>query len=465
MKTTACLLILLVTMPLRAAQPNFVLMLSDDQTWNGLSVQMHPDIENSKSHVVETPNLEHLARQGMVFSSAYAPAPVCSPTRISLQTGQTPARLHWTKAAPSVDPSAGYQLITPRSRRHIDKNETTIAEQLHREGYRTAHYGKWHIGGGGPEAHGYDESDGDTGNRDAAPFTPPNPVDIFGMGERAVKFMEKSSKAKKPFFIQLSYHALHYPQNALPETIEKYRDRMPLAKEKEILRAAMAENLDAGVGHVLDAIDTLGLAPCTYVIFMSDNGGGGGRGGKRGNRILSGGKGSLGEGGIRVPFIVRGPGVKAGSYCDVPVIGYDLLPTFCSLSGSKDSQPETVDGGNIAPLFSDGKGHVERPGKGLFFHFPHYQGDSPQSAIRAGDYKLVKWYETGEYKLYNLSKDLGEKDDLSKKMPEKTSELKELIETYLKTVDAQIPEPNPKYDPNKAEELKKKKAKDRTKRP
>ena len=218
-------------------------------------------------------------------------------------------------------------------------------------GYVTAHYGKWHLGGGGPKRHGYDESDGDTSNRDAAPFKAPNPVDIFGMGDRAVAFMEKPIRAKQPFYIQLSYHALHYPENALAETIAKYRRKMPGGREKEILRAAITENLDAGIGKLLKVIDRLGVAGNTYVIYMSDNGGGGGRGRRAErsglSRPLSGGKGNLGEGGIRVPLIIRGPGVKEKTHCHVRVVGYDLFPTLCSLAGIRDPLPNGVDGGDV----------------------------------------------------------------------------------------------------------------------
>jgi len=196
------------------ARPNILFLLADDQNWNGTSVQLHPDIPASKSTSYQTPNLEKLASQGMRFSAAYAPAPSCSPTRIALQTGWSPAALRWTKAAPVVSEADGFRLVGADCRKQIRADETTIAEVLVRAGYTTAHFGKWHLGGGGPKAHGYDASDGDTGNRDAEPFVDPNPVDIFGMGERALAFMKSAQAAKKPFFIQMSYHALHYPQNA-----------------------------------------------------------------------------------------------------------------------------------------------------------------------------------------------------------------------------------------------------------
>ena len=165
----------------RTERPNIVFMLSDDQGWNGLSVAMHPDVPASKSDVFHTPHLEQFASQGMRFSAAYAPAPVCSPTRISLLTGKSPAALHWTKAAP---PETGRKLTEPRLIKNVSPGETTFAELLRKAGYATAHYGKWHISGGGPGEHGYDEHDGDTGNESALRFTDPNPVDLFGMADR-----------------------------------------------------------------------------------------------------------------------------------------------------------------------------------------------------------------------------------------------------------------------------------------
>lgn len=425
---------------LRAAPPNFVFILSDDQDWAGLSVRMEPDVPGSANPYVETPHLARLAAQGMVFSAAYAPAPACSPTRASLQTGKSPARLHWTKAAPPVE---GRKLIEAAQIRDLPATETTIAELLKTAGYATAHLGKWHLGGGGPERHGYDVSDGDTGNQDAAPFTAPNPVDIFGMTTRAGAFLAKQARSRRPFFIQLSYHALHYPENALPETIAKYAAKMPGLPEKEILRAAIAENLDTGVGRLLAEIDSLGIASNTFVIYMSDNGaGGGGR-----SRVLAAGKGGLWEGGIRVPLIVRGPGVRAGAVCRTRIVGYDLLPTCCALAGVTQALPTGVEGGDWSGLLATGTGEVHRAREELVFHFPHYQGDTPHSAILLGDYKLMKWYEDGRARLFDLAHDLGERTDLSGRRPEKVADLEQRMDRYLREVEANMPFPDPNYDP------------------
>lgn len=429
------------------ARPNFVFVLSDDQDWTGLSVQMHDAIPNSKSDFYRTPNLEELARQGMRFSSAYAPSPVCSPTRYSLLTGKSPAQLQWTKASPVMTAADGYKLVPPPIRKQISGNELTIGEVLKQAGYGTAHFGKWHLRGGGPGRHGFDEHDGNTGNQDAAPFTDPNPVDIFGITERAGDFMAKHTEEGRPFYCQLSHHALHYSQNAIEATKEAYRNRPPGRMHSDVDRAAITENLDTGVGVLMEKIEQLGIVDNTYLIYMSDNGAGGGRRA----RPLTGGKGSIWEGGIRVPLIVRGPGIKPGAFCHVPVVGYDLFPTYCELAGVSQPLPAGVEGGSIGPLLSnEGRGEVKRPREELVFHFPHYQsGDGPHSAIRLGDYKLIRFYESDEVLLFNLAEDIGEQRDLAEEMPDRAAELSRRLDEYLEALDAQMPVPNPDYDPDK----------------
>lgn len=437
-------LLLSAALAAAAGKPNILFLLSDDQDWTGLSVAMHPDIPGSKSDVFETPNLEHFAAQSMRFSAAYAPAPVCSPTRISLQTGMSCARLQWTKASPPLTAADGYKLIEPVHRKSIRADETTIAGLLKTAGYSTAHYGKWHLSGGGPESHGYDESDGDTGNEDAARFKGDNPVDIVGMGGRAAAFMKKSKDAGKPFYIQMSYHALHYPENANPQSIAKFKALLPDAQEQMVQRAAITYDLDQGVGALLKEVEALGLTENTWVIYMSDNGGGG----KGGGRSIRGGKGSLYEGGIRVPLIIRGPGVKPDSWCSQRVVGFDLFPTFCEIAGVK-SLPKDIDGGSILPQLAGSAEKVRRPREELVFHFPHYQGETPHSAIYLGDFKLIHFYETGEDRLFNLKDDIGEKSDLSKQLPDKGKELRTLLDRYLAEVQAQLPAANPDAVPGK----------------
>ena len=422
-------------------QPNFIFMLSDDQGWDGLSVQMHDAISGSKSDFYQTPNLEKLARQGLRFSAAYSPSPVCSPTRCSLQTGKSPAQNRWTKAAPIKTAADGYKLIPPMHGKNLSNGETTIAKMLKQAGYATAHYGKWHLGGGGPGNHGYDVHDGNTGNRDAAPFIDPNPVDIFGMSRRANAFMEENTEAGKPFFIQLSYYALHYPQNALASTRQAYENRPKGRVHRDVNRAAITEDLDTGVGMIMDQIEKLGIGGHTYLVYMSDNGAGGNRG------VLRGGKGSLWEGGIRVPLIIQGPGIEPNTLCHERVVGFDLFPTLCELGGVSQPLPAGIEGGSITSLLFGGKGAVERPYGELVFHFPHYQSaDGPHSAIVQGDHKLIKFYETDDVRLYDLVNDIGEQNDLSKDMGKKAMHLRERLEQYLDSVDAQMPVPNPNYE-------------------
>lgn len=452
-----CLLILPMT-AVAADRPNIVLMLSDDQAWNGLSVAMHPAVAGSKGDIFHTPNLEKLAAQGMRFSAGYAPASVCSPTRVSLMTGKSPAALHWTKAAP---PEEGHKLIEPRCIRSIPANEVTIAEILHKAGYATAHYGKWHIGGGGPQNHGFDESDGDTGNENAYQFHDPNPVDIFGMADRAALFMEKNSKAKMPFFIQLSWNALHASENANRATLAKYERQLGGENRKRITTAAITEDLDTGVGRVMESIERLGLTGTTYVIYMADNGAGGGK------KVLAGGKGGVWEGGIRVPFIVRGPGVKPNSWCHTRVVGYDLFPTFCEWAGVTSAAiPKGVEGGSIDGLLkSAGEGQVKRPREELVFHFPHYQGDAPHSAIILGDMKLLHFYEDDHDELYDLSTDIGEQHDLAARRPDEMKRLSGRLDKYLADIGAQLPTPNTDFDPGRPAEPRKRGGKNKPGKP
>ena len=442
---------------LAADRPNIVLMLSDDQSWYGLSVQMHPDMPNSRSDFYHTPRLEELASQGMRFTDAYAPATVCSPTRASLQTGMSPARNHWTKAAPIADASNNFPLIPVQHRKVLSEEEVTIGEVLQAAGYRTAHYGKWHLAGGGPARHGYDESDGETGNADADPLDDPeNPLDVVGMSQRALDFMRRADEANEPFFVHVSYYPLHVQQNASPKMIARVEGRAKGQVHDDVLIAAITEDLDTGVGVLLDGLEDLGLDENTYVIYMGDNGHRPGDNTMANNRAdnpapLIGDKGNVSEGGIRVPFIIRGPGIEANSWSHVPMVGYDLFPTYAAWAQiDADDLPSGIEGGSIVSVLENGGvGEVDRPREELVFHFPHYQVGSPQSAIRLGDYKLIKYYEGNRTALFDLSTDIGERNNLAMKMPEKAAELEERLDAYLASVDADIPTVNPHYDPSK----------------
>ena len=428
------------------AKPNVILVFTDDQGWTDTSVQMMAGRPDSKSDFYQTPALARMAKRGMIFSNAYSPAPVCTPSRGSVQFGKTPARLRQTVVHDVLAKSRGIDC----------RNEVALPQMIKGAdcSYVTAHFGKWGFPPRSPEHAGYDVSDGNTNNgdgdwiskKDGKALPPEDPKRIFSVTKRATAFMDKCVKASSPFFMQISHYAVHVQHYALGETIEKYRkaprgkkcnrkdfdDPPPRQNAWALLYAAMIENLDTGLGIVLDKIRELGITDNTYVIFTSDNGGG-----FRGNAPLRGGKADLWEGGLRVPTVICGPGVKAGAYCNQPVAGWDIFPTVADLIGNTRPLPDGLDGGSIRPLFSDPeKGKVKRGTDAFVFHFPWYAG-VPTSAIRMGDYKLVRHLNTGEIRLFNLAEDIGETNDLSESMPEITGTLQRKLKRYLKNVDAE----------------------------
>ena len=428
------------------AKPNVILVLTDDLGWTDTSLQMMPGRPETKSDFYQTPALARMAKRGMIFSNAYSPAPVCTPSRGSIQFGKTPARLKQTVI---------HDILAKC--RYIDcKKEVALPQMIKAadSNYVTAHFGKWGFPPRSPQHSGYDVTDGNTNNGDGdwlskkegKGLPPDDPKRIFSITKRATAFMEKCTRASRPFFMQISHYALHVQHYARSETIEKYR-KAPRGKKcnkKDYenpppkrnawapLYAAMIEDLDTGLGMVLDKIRELGLDDNTYVIFTSDNGGG-----FRGNAPLRGGKAQLWEGGLRVPTVICGPGVKPGTWCNQPIAGWDIYPTVADLIGNTKPLGEGLDGGSLRPLFSDPeKGKVKRGTDAFVFHFPWYAG-TPMTAIRLGDFKLMMHLNTGEVRLFNLAKDIGEKDDLSKSMPEKTKTLKKKLKDYLKDVDAE----------------------------
>jgi len=430
------------------AAPNFLFVLVDDMGWTGLSTPMDDRVDASMSDFYRTPRLAKLAAQGMRFSNAYASASLCTPSRASILTGKSPAALHMTTPGPARGQDLSRKLTPPRHVSQFPTGETTVAEVLRRRGYATAHLGKWHLGGGGPGRHGFDAHDGNTGNGGPGSLADPNPKDIFGITARANAFMEKQANAGEPFYLQLSHYALHSPVQALSKTKGAFATSRRGVRHWDTDYAAMAKDFDTGIGMVLDRLDALGIAENTYVVFMSDNGGGGARK-RRENALLSGGKGTLWEGGIRVPLIVRGPNVKAGAFCHANVVGYDLFPTLCELGGV-GTLPEGVEGASLVPLLHDGCEAFKRDPDALFFHFPHYGHGPvqvPQSAIISGDLKLIRWHETGEVRLFDLAHDIGEKTNLAKTRREDAEALEARLSAHLTRVNAQMPTANLGYDP------------------
>jgi arylsulfatase A-like enzyme len=430
-----------------ATKPNILFILVDDMGWTGTSVQIDPEVPESQSDFYQTPNIEKLAAQGMSFSAAYAPAPMCTPSRAGLLTGKTPAELHMT--TPGAGRSQEYQkLLSANFIRELPAAETTIAEILQDEGYATAHFGKWHLGHRSPSEHGFDVHDGSTANGGPGEYTDPNPKDVFGVTERAIAFIEDQAAEEKPFYLQLSHYAVHTPVEALEQSKAKFEKLPAGERHSDVDYAAMTWDLDASIGMLLRKISELNLTGDTYVVLMSDNGAPGNPRDSQ-NLPLAGGKGSLYEGGIRVPLIIRGPGIAADSFCAESVTGCDLFPTFCEWAGIP--LPSTTEGASLSPLLQGSSQDFQRNDDSLLFHYPHYgQGprQTPQSALIVGHFKLVKNWEDGSVQLFDLETDLSEAHDLSRKLPEKTSELEAQLNARLQQLNAQLPSGNPNYDPS-----------------
>jgi len=421
-------------------QPNFVFVLVDDMGWTGTSALMDNKIKSSKSDFYLTPNIAALAKQGIRFSNAYSSAALCTPSRASILTGKSPAQLHMTTPGPvrRYIP-AWYKVIPPQHITSLPIKEKTIAEALKTKNYATAHFGKWHLSGGGPGKHGFDQHDGNTGNGGPGRYKDPNPKDIFSITNRANAFMEKNVVKGKPFYVQLSHFAVHSPYEALSKTIESCSKRKPGKYHNSNNKyAAMTQDLDTSIGHLLAKIKELGIEKNTYVILMSDNGASM-RYNRKENFPLSGGKGNLYEGGIRVPLIIRGPNIKANQFQNTNVIGYDLYPTLCELAGIKLSD-KNIEGISLVSLLNGNKDKFKN--RQLIFHFPHYglgPRQKPQSALIQGQYKLLKDLGTGKTKLFDLSTDIGEHKNISASAPDIASGMHAKLTAYLKKVKAQMP--------------------------
>ena len=406
--------------------PNIILILADDQGWNHLSVPMDDELPGSGSDYFQTPNIERIAAAGMRFPNAYAAAPMCGPSRIALHYGKGTAQVVYSEAADDVRAES-----------------ITIGELLKSAGYSTAHFGKWSPGAPESELQYYDASDGAAGNGDGNVDDPANPKDIFGITERAVAFMEASVDDGQPFYMQLSHYAPHVGFHALEETAEKWERIEPGELHIDPVYAAMTEDLDTGIGRVLDKLKDLGVEDNTYVIYTSDHGQTINR---STNQPLTLGKGTLWEGGMRVPFIVSGPGIAAGTISDARVVSLDFFPTFAELAGAGDALPDDLEGGSLVPvLHGGGDGEVTRARDELVFHFaqPSGQPESrPSSSIYLGNHKLLKFYDTGDLQLFDIAQDLREQEDLAGRMPERVEELHQRLTSYLDAVNATIPDPS-----------------------
>ncbi|MCU0784033.1 MAG: sulfatase-like hydrolase/transferase [Verrucomicrobia bacterium] len=423
-----------------AAPPNFIVILGEGSGWTSSSVQMDDRNPASKGTGVRTPNLERLAAAGMRFSDGYAASPRCTPSRAALFTGKSPAQLHMTFVNEGRRDSAGEvsgRVLTLNASTELPAAEITTAEFLKRAGYATAHFGKWHVGRVSPSQHGFDESDGATGNGGPDNVAAPNPKQALAMTAKGIDFLERQVKVSKPFYLQLSY----YPNQA--ERGKPQRRPEPTDDETLIV--------DQTLGQLLDAVGRLGLKGNTYVLYTTDHGTPGR------NPPLTGGKGMVWEGGLRVPFIIAGPGVKAGACSHVRVSATDLFPTFAELAGAREPLPDGIEGGSFADVLKNGGGGaVKRPREEFVVHFPHYDKDAigPASAIYLGDWKLIRPHETGAVKLFDVAKDPGERRDLARELPDKAKELDARLTAYLTAMNAQLPKPNLNYDPIKPTEVK-----------
>ncbi len=436
---------LCLTCKLFAQAPNFVFVLADDMGWTGSSVLMDPNEDGSVSDFYETPVLEMLAGQGMTFSNAYAPAPKCSPTRCSILTGQSTARNQFTETG--NDAPTDELLIPPATNQVIPSDDTTIAEWLQALGlsYRTAHYGKWHLGGGGPADHGFDDGDGNTSNNDGNALDGESiqndPKKINALTDKGIAFMKSAVEDQVPFYLQISHYAVHTLVESTQGSYNFFSAKIPGNIHDNIEYAGMTKDLDEALGRLLEEIENLGITSQTYVIFMSDNGA---QVNQSSNLPLRRGKTLLYEGGIRVPLIIRGPGVLAGTYCSESVIGYDLFPTIAALTGSRAPLPEDLDGADISPLFSGGRLTRSSP---LFFHSPHYGNPAkqPRSTVVSDRYKYIAEYHSGVDYLYDLENDIEENNNIAAENPEMTRTLKVALRDHLRDVAANMPSINPDH--------------------
>jgi arylsulfatase A-like enzyme len=436
--------------------PNIILILADDQGWGATGVQVHPDMPRSASDFISTPNLVQLAKNGMSFSNGYAPHPNCSPSRASIQLGKTPARIGMTNIVErpgGASTSINTVLNPPLNVQALPSEDITIAEQIkkYRPEYVTAHFGKWHLAGGGPENHGYDIHDGETTNREGnRKEYKDNPKDIFGITARGNKWMEEQVKAGKPFYMQLSHYATHLKLQSRKSTRKSYSNKEAGKRHNNVEHAAMTSDLDTGIGELLDKVKELGIEDNTYIIYMADNGSFPFLNPENTCGPIRGWKANLWEGGIRSPFIVAGPHIKPGTKSDVRVSGWDLFPTICDWLDITEL-PEELDGGSIKPILEEkDEKEVKRADDFMVFYWPCYvigKGGLPTAVIYKGDYKLHKFYETGELRLYNIKEDIAENNVLNDSQPEKLKELEKDLEGYLDKVGAERPVKNSNFDP------------------
>lgn len=424
---------------------NIVFILADD-----LGV-VDPGCQGSDYY--KTPCIDAFAKTAVRFTNAYTAASVCSPTRAAILTGRYPDRLHFTTIIPGYR-IAHAKFLPPDWTPYIQSGETTYAEALRDEGFQTFHAGKWHVSTvTGPADHGFQEVAPDLSPK-GKDMEDPWYVDSYT--QSVEDFMERNKD--RPFLAVLSHGTVHVPLYEKEERISPWRDNPPGKNgQNNPVMAAMIERLDHSVGRVLAKIKELGLEKETAVIFYSDNGGlSNVLDEKTGKTITAtsnlpwrGGKSQAYEGGIRVPLIIRWPGVtKPDTTCDTPVISMDLFPTFLDMAGLPLLPGQHLDGLSLAPLLAGGT--LER--NNLFWHYPHYHSIPPHGAVRSEHWKLFVNYETDVAELFDLDKDPGEKMDMARVRPDVVKILRNYLTKHLEAVGGQMPVPNPDYQPGLHEE-------------
>jgi len=414
-----------------AEKPNVVFILADDMGYM--------DLACNGSDLHRTPNIDRLASQGTRFTSFRTAAHVCSPTRGSILTGKYPARTHLTDFLRGHPRPFAKLLVPDWKMGLVPAEDTTIGTVLKSQGYATAWLGKWHAGGGARDF-GFDAGHQDW--KENTKGDPKDPKGVFTLNKEAFDFI--SANKDKPFFVALSHYSVHGPVRFEPGLRDEYQKTIEGKKPRQTNAgyAAMVEALDTSVGQVLEFLEKEKLADNTLVIFTSDNGG---EANFTNNAPLRGRKGTLYEGGIRVPLIARWPGhIPSGTISSAKLCSIDFLPTFAGLAGA--AVPENVDGVDVTASF-EGKSPPAR--EALYWHYPHYHAERPAGAIIKGDLKLIEWYETGDTMLFDLKSDPDETKDLASENPDKARELLADLKAWREKVGAQIMQENPAYDPAK----------------
>ena len=424
-----------------AQPPNIVLILADDLGWT--------DIGCFGSDFYQTPHIDGLAAQGMKLTQSYSACNVCSPTRASIMTGKYPARLHLTDYIPGGKDRG---LRSPKWTRQLPVEEITIAELLARQGYACGHFGKWHLSEDKEYRPNRPGDPGSQGFKDVLAVDKPSPAaapesdahHAREITDRSIAFMTKNKDL--PFFCYVAHSLVHRPVIARPKLLRLYEERLrPGLRHNSAAYAAMVHELDDSVGRIAAAIDELGLSERTLFLFTSDNGGflGDDEDNGTSNAPLRAGKGTNYEGGVRVPTIVRWPGVvKPATECREPVISNDLFPTLLEAAGVSEQEipaEATSDSVSFVSLLRNPGGRLDR--EALYWHYPHYHafGATPHGAVRMGDWKLIEFYEDMHVELYNIEEDVGEQHDLAAAQPGVVARLQDRLHRWREKVGAQMP--------------------------